>query len=107
IVRSAAWSKTWSYVLRVAESFCLVRRASTWVSRCLICRSSNIERENERPGRLRALWASEDVDRFRDETAPAHVARLGLRVAVLDVTLFVLELPDLDDAEVALADPHP
>src|SRR5438270_676386 len=45
--------------------------------------------ENERPGRLRALWASEDVDRFRDETAAAHVARLGLRIAVLDVALFI------------------
>src|SRR5206468_90472 len=63
--------------------------------------------ENERPGRLRALWASEDVDRFRDETAAAHVARLGLRVAVLDVALFILELPDLDHEEIALADPHP
>src|SRR5256714_540380 len=63
--------------------------------------------ENERPGRLRALWALEDVDRFRDETAAAHVARLGPHVAVLDVALLVLELPDLDDEEVALADPHP
>src|SRR5438552_349439 len=63
--------------------------------------------ENERPGRLRALWASEDVDRFRDETAAAHVARLGLRIAVLDVALFILELPDLDHEEIALADPHP
>src|SRR5216117_4094521 len=63
--------------------------------------------QNERPGRLRALWASEDVDRFRDETAAAHVARLGLRVAVLDVALFILELPDLDHEEIALADPHP
>src|SRR5439155_173358 len=63
--------------------------------------------ENERPGRLRALWASEDVYRFRDETAAAHVARLGLRVAVLDVALFILELPDLDHEEIALADPHP
>src|SRR2546421_6941372 len=63
--------------------------------------------ENDRPGRIRALWASEDVDRFRDETAAAHVARLGPHVAVLDVALLVLELPDLDDEEVALADPHP
>src|SRR5256885_6083363 len=62
--------------------------------------------ENERPGRLRALWASEDVDRFRDETTATHVARLGLRVAVLDVALFILELPDLDHEEIALADPH-
>src|SRR5436853_1839541 len=49
----------------------------------------------------------EHVDRFRNESAAAHVARFGLRIAVLDVALFVLELPDLDDEEVALADPHP
>src|SRR6266550_1169006 len=49
----------------------------------------------------------EHVDRFRNESAAAHVARFGLRVAVLDVALFVLELPDLDNEEVALADPHP
>src|SRR6266566_2991470 len=44
----------------------------------------------------------EHVDRFRNESAAAHVARFGLRVAVLDVALFVLELPDLDDEEVAV-----
>src|SRR5437879_6262213 len=49
----------------------------------------------------------EHVDRFRNESAAAHVARFGLRVAVLDVALFILELPDLDDEEVSLADPHP
>src|SRR3989454_2664222 len=42
IVRRAAWSKTSSYVLRVSESFSLVRRASTWVSRMRRRRSSII-----------------------------------------------------------------
>src|SRR5436309_13127847 len=50
---------------------------------------------------------SEDVNRFWDEAATRHVAGLGLRVAVLDVALLVLELPDLHDEEVPLADPHP
>src|SRR5437879_8489182 len=48
----------------------------------------------------------EHVDRFRNESAAAHVARFGLRVAVLDVALFVLELPDLDEERVDLEDPH-
>src|SRR5437867_11817437 len=48
----------------------------------------------------------EDVDRFRDQAAAAHVGRLGLRVPVFDVALLVLELPDLHDQEVAFANPH-
>ena len=64
-------------------------------------------RGNGRPRRLRALRASEDIDRLRDQSAAAHVARLGLRVSVLDVALVVLEFPDLDDEQVPFPDPHP
>src|SRR5712692_3629142 len=64
-------------------------------------------RGNGRPRRLRALRASEDIDRLRDQAAAAHVARLGLRVPMLDVALVVLEFPDLDDEEVPFPDPHP
>src|SRR5438046_5549902 len=106
IVRRAAWSKTWSYVLRVALSFCLVLRASTWDSRCRIRRSAIIAAKRTVPS-TKSFVGSEDVNRFWDEAATRHVAGLGLRVAVLDVALLVLELPDLHDEEVPLADPHP
>src|SRR5438552_1311415 len=106
IVRRAAWSKTWSYVLRVALSFCLVRSASTWDSRCRMRRSS-ITSEKRTARSTKSFLGSEDVDRLGDDAATGHVAGLGLRVSVLDVALLVLELPDLDDEEVPLADPHP
>src|SRR5207247_9459997 len=69
-------------------------------------RSSIIAAKRTVPS-TKSFVGSEDVNRFWDEAATRHVAGLGLRVAVLDVALLVLELPDLHDEEVPLADPHP
>src|SRR5205823_13107926 len=104
IVRRAAWSKTWSYVLRVALSFCLVLSASTWDSRCRMRRSSIIAAKRTVPS-TKSLVGSEDINRLWDEAATRHVAGLGLRVAVLDAALLVLEVRGVDGVEVARADP--
>src|SRR5256884_3092857 len=84
---------TWTRVMMVDRKSTRLNSSHGYTSYAVFCLQKN-------------LWASEDVDRFRNESAAAHVARLGLRVAVLDVALFILELPDLDHEEVALADPH-
>src|SRR5438552_17814664 len=73
---------------------------------CRMHRSSIIAAKRTDPY-TKSFVGSEDVNRFWDEAATRHVAGLGLRVAVLDVALLVLELPDLHDQEVPLADPHP
>src|SRR5438132_12691722 len=70
-------------------------------------RRSSITSEKRTARSTKSFVGSEDVDRLGDDAATGHVAGLGLRVSVLDVALLVLELPDLDDEEVPLADPHP
>src|SRR5438876_10174167 len=69
-------------------------------------RSSIIAAKRTVPS-TKSFVGSEDVNRFWDEAATRHVAGLGIRVAVLDVALLVLELPDLHDEEVPLEDTHP
>src|SRR5687767_10117720 len=68
------------------------------------CRSSteSIGAGSSSPG----IALEPDVEQFGDLLAAAQVHRLRADVAVLDVRLVVLEVPRLDDDEVAGLDPH-
>src|SRR5882672_10605107 len=69
--------------------------------------SSASSSSGERPFSPRRVMLSlENVDLLGDHLAAREVLRLRLRVAPDDVGLVLLDLPRLDDHEVALAHPH-